>query len=246
MKRLLAFLFFVPALIGFANEQERFAEANKAYSEQQFDSALEIYTQLMEEGWQSSAIYFNTANCYYRLNSIGKAILYYEKAKVLAPEDKDILANLKLAETRKIDAFEVVPTPAFTRIFQSLLSSFSNSTWLTIGLSLIFLSATVLTLFLLSKNKSTLRFGLYITFGAVGLVFLFLGNVKLNQEENNTFAVLTIANAYVKSEPNTGEDLFIVHEGTKAQIEEIFDEWVKARFPDGKTGWLLSESLETI
>ena len=70
--------------------------------------------------------------------------------------------------------------------------------------------------------------------------------LRLNQEENNTFAVLTIANAYVKSEPNTGEDLFIVHEGTKAQIEETFNEWAKARFPDGKTGWLLSESLETI
>ena len=76
MKRLLAFLFLVSALIGFANEQERFAEANNAYSEQQFDSALEIYSQLIEEGWQSSAIYFNTANCYYRLNSIGKAILF--------------------------------------------------------------------------------------------------------------------------------------------------------------------------
>lgn len=246
MKRLLAFLFLVSALIGFANEQERFAEANNAYYEQQFDSALEIYSQLIEEGWQSSAIYFNTANCYYRLNSIGKAILFYEKAKALAPTDKDILANLKLAETQKIDEFEVVPTPALTRIFRSILSVFSNSTWLTIGLILIFLSATALTLFLLSKNKSTLRFGLYLTLGAVGLLFLFLGNVKLNQEENNTFAVLTIANAYVKSEPNTGEDLFIVHEGTKAQIEETFNDWAKARFPDGKTGWLLSESLETI
>ncbi len=246
MKRLLAIFFFVCGLNGFANEQVRFEEANKAYSEQQFDSALEIYNQVIDEGWQSAAIYFNTANCHYRLNSIGKAILYYEKAKLLAPEDEDILANLKLAESQKIDEFEVMPTPVFTRIFNSLLAVFSNSIWFIVGLILIFLGATALTFFLVSKSKSTLRFGLYLTLGTTGLLFLFLGNIKLNQEENNTSGVLTIANAYVKSEPNIGEDLFIVHEGTKAHIEETFSNWIKVRFPDGKTGWLLAESFESI
>ena len=246
MKRLFITFLILASQIAFADEKELFKQANNAYAEQQFDSALEIYTQLIEEGWQSAAIYFNTGNCYFRLNSIGKAILYYEKAKKLAPDDPDIQANLKLAESQKIDDFEVVPTPAFTRIFNSILSVFSNSNWLIIGIILIFLSATALTLFLLSKNKSTLRFGLYLSFGVLGILFLFLGNLKVNQDENSRFAVLTVSNAYVKSEPNTGEDLFIVHEGTKAKIEETFNAWVKVRFPDGKTGWVLAESFESI
>ena len=246
MKRLFIILLFTVSLFAFADEQTRFKEANTLYAEQQFDSALEIYSQLIEEGWQSAAIYFNTANCYYRLNSIGKAILYYEKAKVLSPDDSDILANLKLAEAQKIDEFEIVPTPALARIFKTILSIFSNSSWLIFGLILVFLSATSLTFFLLSKNKSTLRFGLYLTFGTIGILFLFLGNVKLSQEENNQTVILTVANTYVKSEPTNGEDLFIIHEGTKAQIEEKFHEWVKARFPDGKTGWLLAENVEFI
>ena len=41
----------------------------------------------------------------------------------------------------KIDEFEIMPTPAFTRIFKSILSLFSNSMWLSIGLVLIFLSS---------------------------------------------------------------------------------------------------------
>lgn len=246
MKRLLIIFLFIATQFAFANEQDRFEQANNAYAEQQYDSALEIYSQLIEDGWQSAAINFNTANCYYRLNSIGKAILYYEKAKALSPDDRDILANLKLAEAQKIDKFEVVPTPAFTRIFRSILSLFSNAMWLTIGLILVFLSATALTLFLVSQNKSTFRFGFYLTFGVLGLLFLFLGNLKVNHEENNQLGILTVANVYVKSEPENGEDLFIVHEGSKAKIEETFNGWIKARFPDGKTGWLQAESFEAI
>ena len=81
MKRLLIIFLFIATQFAFANEQDRFKQANNAYAEQRYDSALEIYSQLIEDGWQSAAINFNTANCYYRLNSIGKAILYYEKAK---------------------------------------------------------------------------------------------------------------------------------------------------------------------
>ena len=80
----------------------------------------------------------------------------------------------------------------------------------------------------------------------MGLLFLFLGNLKVNQEENNQLGILTVANVYVKSEPENGEDLFIVHEGSKAKIEETFNGWIKARFPDGKTGWLQAESFEAI
>jgi hypothetical protein len=172
--------------------------------------------------------------------------VYYEKAKILAPEDRDILANLKLAESQRIDDFEIVPIPAFTRIYNSILALLSTGTWLSLGLVFLLMSATALTFFLLSKNKSTLRFGLYLTFGVVGLLFLFLGNLKLNQNQNNQYGILVVSNAYVKSEPENGEDLFIVHEGTKAKIEETFNTWVKARFPDGKTGWLLAESFDSI
>ena len=44
---------------------------------------------------ESSELYFNLGNAYYKTNSIGLAILNYERAKKLAPDDEDISANLK-------------------------------------------------------------------------------------------------------------------------------------------------------
>ena len=62
-----------------------------------------------------------------------------------------------------------------------------------------------------------------------------------------TEAILMHANAYIKSAPSIhSEDLFILHEGTKVQVLEIFNDWTKIKLSDGMIGWLESESVEGI
>ncbi|MCS5624185.1 MAG: SH3 domain-containing protein, partial [Candidatus Marinimicrobia bacterium] len=60
-------------------------------------------------------------------------------------------------------------------------------------------------------------------------------------------AVLMQTNAYIKSAPSTqSEDLFILHEGTKVQLLEVFNDWTKIRLSDGMIGWLESQAVEEI
>jgi tetratricopeptide (TPR) repeat protein len=233
-------------VVGAANTEETFASGNKLYTEQNYSEALVQYHSLADSGYVSSALFFNMGNAYYRLNQLGNAILYYEKAKAIDPDNKDILANLAIADAGKIDKFETVPTPALTRIWNSVIGLFSASTWLTIALVFIFGGASFLTLFLVNKNKSTVKFSAYVALGALGLFFLFIGKMKQDQMQNNIYGVLVTSNAYVKSEPNGGQDLFIVHEGSKAKIEETFQDWIKVRFSDGKSGWLSSSEFTAI
>ena len=54
-------------------------------------------------------------------------------------------------------------------------------------------------------------------------------------------------NAYIKSAPSSqSEDLFILHEGTKIQILEVFNDWTKIKLSDGMIGWLESKAMEEI
>jgi SH3-like domain-containing protein len=55
------------------------------------------------------------------------------------------------------------------------------------------------------------------------------------------------ANAYVKSAPSSqSEDLFILHEGTKIQVLESFNDWSKIKLSDGMIGWVETYVMEEI
>jgi len=70
-----------------------FRQANEAYSREEFADAIELYQQCLAEA-QSGALHYNLGNTYYQTNNIGPAVLHYEKALALRPNDPDARANL--------------------------------------------------------------------------------------------------------------------------------------------------------
>jgi SH3-like domain-containing protein len=51
----------------------------------------------------------------------------------------------------------------------------------------------------------------------------------------------------VKSAPNsTGNNLFILHMGTKIQILEEVQNWIRIELADGRQGWMQSPDVEII
>ncbi|MBO7541788.1 MAG: SH3 domain-containing protein, partial [Bacteroidales bacterium] len=41
-------------------------------------------------------------------------------------------------------------------------------------------------------------------------------------------------------------DKFLLHEGTKVEIDDVINEWSKIRLADGNTGWIENSYIETI
>src|SRR5579859_4188461 len=76
---------------------------NAAYAKGNYAKAITFYTKFLDGVYESSAVYYNLGNCYYKTNEIGKAILNYEKAKRLSPGDADIQFNLQLANQKTTD-----------------------------------------------------------------------------------------------------------------------------------------------
>lgn len=96
------FLLLASALVSNATA---FEEANRKFSAGDFQAAAAAYEKILADEGPDAAVYYNLGNAYQSLKKQGPAILAYERARLLAPRDPDLLANLALAR-KAATAFE--------------------------------------------------------------------------------------------------------------------------------------------
>lgn len=228
-----------------AQPESLFKRANQLYQEQDYRGAAALYDSIIFEGYAHAETYYNLGNCHYRLGHVGLAILNYERALKLNPDDEDALHNLALTQKSVVDEFNEVPTPVLERIFGDISGLISSKGWSI--LALVFgLAMVVFTGLFLFKKRTDLMGALAI--GSLVLLLLFEGIAwGANRLESREFAIIVVANTYVKSAPSgNASDLFILHEGTKVRILEYFEGWQKVKLPDGKIGWVILDDMATI
>ena len=232
-----------------ASVDSLFAKANQQYSEELYTNAIEDYHLIIQFGYESPELYFNLGNAYYKTDDIPSAILFYEKAKKLKPNDEDILFNLSVANTRIVDKIEPVPELFLKTWWRSIYNVFSADLWATISVAGFILVIVLLAFYLLSKNI-TIRKTAFFT----GLVLLFLTMFtflvsfqKYNLLRHQKEAIVFTPTITVKSSPNQNSvDLFVIHEGSKVKIMEKLGNWVEIKIASGSVGWLPSEALKEI
>lgn len=107
-KILILFLVLISVSL-FAQPESFMEQGNQYYQKQQYDKAIQDYSKVLNEGYESSELYYNLGNAYFRKGNLGFAILNYEKALKLSPGDEDIQHNLALANSRTIDRINTLP-----------------------------------------------------------------------------------------------------------------------------------------
>ena len=71
-----------------ADVLHHFERGNELYKSERYEEAIREYEQVLALGYESPELYYNLGNCYYRLERIGKAILYLERARQYAQSNK--------------------------------------------------------------------------------------------------------------------------------------------------------------
>jgi len=225
--------------------ETRFNLANKAYADGEYFQAIEIYSGIINEGIESGEVYFNLANAYYKVNDLGRAILYYEKARKFIEGDPALEQNIKLAQLRIVDKIEPIPELFIIEWWSYLIHIFSLDTWLWSNL-FIFSILMLMIIFQFLYSRQFLKNLIGTTTVLFLLVFIITLSVTY-EFETTKFGVILEEKVSVVSEPDSdGTEVFILHEGTKVKINRNLDNWMEISIPDGKIGWLKQTSLEII
>ncbi len=245
---ILSFL-FLPLLVTAGEPVSEFNKANGFYQKQNYDSAASVYEQLISQDYKSAEVYFNLANSYYKLDHIAKSILNYERALKYNTDDEDILFNLKVAQLKVVDKIDALPEIFYIRWMKSLSATFTTDGWSRIVIISIFLLFLFASIYVLSSRPAMKRTG-FILAALFFIVSVATGCIANDNYRNRVIkknAIVMSISAYVKSSPGeSNTDLFLLHEGTKVEILDEFENWMKIRLANGSIGWLRDTDIELI
>ncbi|MBO4774326.1 MAG: tetratricopeptide repeat protein, partial [Bacteroidales bacterium] len=107
-----------PVMAG--SDGELWQEANDAYRRKDYGTAVSLYEKLIANEAVSADLYYNMGNACYRLNRLGEALLWYERALRLQPSNADIRANIAFVNSQTVDQMEVLPELFLKRWFSAL------------------------------------------------------------------------------------------------------------------------------
>jgi len=227
---------------------EKFDIANSYYNNSKYNKSIQLYEEIIKEGWHSEYLYYNLGNAYYRNGMAGQSIWAYNKAISLNPRLESVKYNLEIVSSKIKDRVILPPEFLLVHIYINLKSVFSYYEWLIFG-SILLLSTVcffvIFKLFIFNNHiikKINFIFTL-ITF----LVHLIILDVFLEKNEKQ-FGIIVFDNVSAYSGPFYGDNsiLFNVNEGTKAQLFQEQGEWVEIVILNGGKAWVPIEKIRIL
>jgi tetratricopeptide (TPR) repeat protein len=226
-----------------------YKKANDQYAKTQYEDAQKTYIQIVDGGYASEAVYFNLGNTYFKLGDIPSALLYYEKAHKLAPGDDDINFNIYFANSRTTDKVEPEPEFFVTQWWHGIILFFPIGTLSVLSILFFIAGSGLLVLYLFANavpvKKLAFYTGVLLLFS--GLVFIFISNRQTHYFNDHHQAIIFSGSVNVKSGPgDQAGTLFLLHDGTKVNILDNNNGWIKIQLANGNEGWIQKSAIKEI
>ena len=226
------------------------AQADSAYINNDFASAVYLYENILANQGESADVYYNLGNSYYKMDNIAKAILNYEKALLLNPGNGDIRFNLELAQSKTVDKVTPMSEMFFITWTKSLINTMNEKGWARMGITTFIIMLVALALYFFSKKIALKKTGFMVA--VIMLLVCIVSNIFASSQktdvQNHDTAIIMAPSVTVKSTPNEGgTELFILHEGRKVNIKDnTMREWKEIQLEDGNAGWVPASVIEII
>lgn len=249
MKKILLIFILLLSIPGFSQDAALFDSANTAYNDGKYEVAEKTYLKILDNGEESSELYFNLGNVYYKQNMIAPSIYNYEKALLLKPNDKDIKNNLAYAQNMTLDAIIKAPETGISKIYKKTTSFFSFEQWayFSVLLMILFVTAYLLYYFLANATLKRVSFISSLVCLLIALLSIALAYIKYEDFKDDQPAIVFEKESIIQTEPNErSTETFRLHEGTKVMVLETLNKWYKIKIADGKTGWVSADEIKLL
>ncbi len=236
--RVFLILIFTTFLVAPTYANSLFDQANEAFSKDNYAEAITLYEQLATEKGHSASLYFNIANSYAQLGENGKAVLNYERALRLAPNNADIIKNFSYFKKETGLFIEEQPT------LDKLLNLLTPNQWSL--LTLFFLVATSTTVILWKKlsSGSTPR---AIATLSIFFTLTTVSSLASAQTYLSTASYVVINDQKLMVSPfKNAESKGLIKGGRTASVGKEYKTYIHIEGETGQQGWVEKKSLEPV
>jgi len=226
-----------------------FTRAQQRYDAGEYEAAIELYQQVLHQGYENAPIHYNLGNAYFKIGETGEAILHYEKAKRLDPRDGDISFNLGVANLRVQDRITPPEQSLFMRIFNGMkyLLNLNELAWTTL---LLFFTGSLLFVTWRRVEHSRVHRILGVLLTGWSTLLLLVTPLLISrtlEAKQQTHGIILQEEVRARSAPQEmSTEVFILHEGTRVEIEDTQYQWYKIKLLDNKEGWIFSDTVGII
>lgn len=247
------FLFlFVAMILGFqsGNTQDVDAvikDANIYTKSGKTTEAIQKFESLGEHG--SADIYYNLGRLYQENANIAKAALNYERA--IRIDNGHEQANNNLSIIREETDFDIIPVEEMflIRWWKALAGLLSANLWMILSL-IVALGIIASLYYWWIADKPELKkkaFMSTVISPILLLIILALGATSKTLAINTDFAIIMDAD-YDMHEGADDRSPVVkdVEAGTKVEVVDQIDDWIKVVTADTESGWLKASEVETI
>jgi len=248
-KKLSIFISLFTVLLCSAQNTTLFDQATTAYNAGEYEKAIGLYTDILNNGEHSTAVYYNLGNSYYKLNEIAESIYFYEKALLLSPDDEETKTNLSYAQNMTLDAIDTLPKTGISKLYKNVTGKLTFDQWgyLAIGAMFVFIILYITFYYSNSSFRKRWTFIGSLIALLICVIAIIFGYIQRRDFDAMQPAIIFAEESSIKSEPNeSSQQVFVLHAGTKVNVLDHLDDWNKIELTDGKTGWIHKNELKLL
>ena len=219
------------ALLAAVEAHAEFDQANAAFAEKRYAAAASGYEAVIRRQGFSVPVLFNLANAFYCDGKLGRAILNYERAQLLAPRAADIDRNLSVVRRKA----GLADQPAHW------LSS-DELSWLA-SMTLGFIAAGFL--FRQVTKRAGLAWRGWIAVNACVLLAAMIALFLRFPQGDRAIVIAETAPAYIAPVTVT-QPIFTLTEGQPVSIRKVNGDFLLVEDGDGRRGWVTPAAVERV
>jgi len=243
---LLAWVHVTPSAAQTGEASRLFEEGTERLEAGNYSGAVGSYRAAMDLGFASTALYYNLGVAYYRLDRLGEAIRFMERARRMDPDDRRILHNLEIARSRIPERFARLPVRFWTRGWQWTVSALRPGGLFAVGLFLWWVPFVILA-WGIWRGRHAPRWvrlaGTSVLLATLLVAAALSASVRSPYGEQ---AVIVESSAPLYTSV-AGDDAGItLHEGLTVDVEARDGTWLRVRLPNGVTGWVKASAAAEV